>query len=151
MNDFDFDYDNLSENSEQAFTELERYFSSELDLDLQHAKTPSDRQSAYISYMSKTIAAASACNVAIGDEWQIPSHGAAYSVADEVKDFQAAVRRVILEIKITSARETKQNTYVLSGPDKETIPHLVDRMREIIDAARVTVDQHDSHYGDLDQ
>lgn len=146
-----FNFDNLPDDAEQAFLQLERYFDSELRIDLHHAGSVSDHESAHIEYMSKTIAAASACGVDIGDDWQIPSHGSDHSVIDEVKDLQSGVQRVILQIRIMSARENKQNTYVLSGPDKEKIRHFVDRIKEIIDAAKLSVDKHDSLFGYLDK
>ena len=81
----------------------------------------------------------------------MPSHNSEYSVIGNVKDFQSAVHRAIIQIKIRGAREKKQNTYVLSGPDKEKIRHFVDRIKEIIDAAKLSVDKHDSLFGYLDK
>lgn len=153
-NDFEFgsfNFDNLPDDPEQAFIQLERHFTSELELDLHHASSAPDRESAYIEYMSKTVGAAAACGVDIGDHWQIPSHASEYSVVDNVRDFQSAVRRVILQTRIAAARENKQNTYVLSGPDKEKIRHFVDRIKEIIDAANLSVDKHDSLFAYLDK
>lgn len=146
-----FNFDSLNDDAEQAFIQLERHFQAELGLHLHGANNNSARESAHIEYMSKTIAAASACGIDIGGDWQIPSHGSEFSVIDTIKDFQSGVHRVILQIKIMRARENKQNTYVLSGPDKEKIRHFVDRIKEIIDNAKLSVDKHDSLFGYLDK
>ena len=149
--DLNFNFDNLPDDPKEAFTQLERHFASELDVDLSHAQNEIDRQSAYIRYMSKTIATASTCGIEIGDRWETPSHGSEYPIIDHVKDFQTAVHRAILQIKITSAWENRQDSYVLSGPDKEKIRHLVDRIKQVIDATNLPVDKHDSLFRYLDK
>lgn len=149
--DFGFDFDSLPDDQERSFVELESHFTWELEIALKNAQTPADRESAYIEYMGKTLAAASACDIDLGSNWSVPSYSSEYPVSDHVKDFQIAARRVILQIKILSAREKKQNTYVLSGPDKEKIRHFVDRIKQIIDTAALTIDKHDSLFGYLDK
>jgi hypothetical protein len=146
-----FNFDSLPDDPRDAFIELERYFASELEADLYQAQSAVDRQGAYIRYMSKTIAAGSTCGIDIADEWETPSHGSEHSVVDYVKDFEAAIHRAILQIKITSAWENRADSYVLSGPDKEKIRHLVDRIKQIIDVANLPVDKHDSLFGFLDK
>jgi len=145
-----FNFDDLSDDPVQAFVQLERHFTLELNLDLRRAGTSHD-ESAHIEYMSKTIAAASECGVDIGGAWRVPSYDSEHSVIGKVKDFQSAVHRVILQIKIRNARENKQSTYVLSGPDKEKIRHFIGRIKEIIDAAKLSIDKHDSLLGYLDK
>lgn len=129
MNDFP-EFDDLPDDPEVAFVRLYESHNAEFQ-DI--AKSANDSRAAAADFMNSMLGIARGLDIEGFDQWAVPEDW------DEIhsvfNNFDRAVKRYVMEVKIRKSRVTKVYSVALNRDDKERIHALVAQIREVISTA----------------
>jgi hypothetical protein len=142
----DLDFNSLPDDPELAFVAVEQHLRSELNdrLNLIDENGYEATNSMYITYMSKTAAAATAYGIEMPKAWNIPSHSINHSLTETYKDFVVDVDHITMQIRIGHARNHRRYSYALSDSDKRKIRHFGEQIKVIIDESNAPIPKTES-------
>lgn len=129
MNDFP-EFDDLPDDPEVAFVRLYERHHREYQ---EQAKLSDDGRVASVDFMNTMLGIARGLQIGGFDQWEVPEEW------DEVyatfTNFDRALKRFVMEIKVRKSRVTKVYSVALAPDDKERIHGLVAQIREVISSA----------------
>jgi hypothetical protein len=142
----DLDFNSLPAEPELAFVAVEQHLRSDLNdrLSLVDENGYEATNSMYITYMSKTVAAATAYGIEMPRSWNIPSHSVNHSLTETYKDFVVDVDHITMQIRIAQARNHRQYSYALSDTDKRKIRHFGEQIKVIVDDSNAPIPKKES-------
>jgi hypothetical protein len=140
------DFTTLPDDPELAFVAVEQHLRNDLFQMLREIDENGYEasNSAYICYMSGTIAAATAYGLEMPKSWSVPSHNVNVSLTDAYKDFITDVDHITIQIKIAHARNHRRYSYALSDPDKRKIRHFGEQIKAIVDESDLPLPKKES-------
>ncbi|TPI28783.1 hypothetical protein FJW07_30630 [Mesorhizobium sp. B3-1-9] len=125
------DYEGLPDDPELAFVRLVDFFDQKLK-EAVRGSDDDDTRLHLIEHMNSILGAATALHIHALGSFRLPDWESTYNVH---RDFDLAVKSVVLQIQIQKARVTKLYSVNLNTADKERIHHLVRQIRETLEAA----------------
>ncbi|MBY2983104.1 hypothetical protein [Rhizobium leguminosarum] len=143
MNDFP-EFDDLPDDPEVAFVRLYEKHSEEYRHRSDNAQ---DGRTAAVDFMNDMIGIAQGLGLEGFDNWTIPEDW------DEIwpafNNFDRALKRYVMEVKIKKSRVTKVYSVQLSPEDKQRIHHLIREIRDILASADLQDRKRDSLFNKL--
>src|SRR5258707_13512 len=124
------EYDNLPDDDEIAFVQLERGFREELIKTITQTSNQHPTSLAYLEYINRTIAAARGLTLPILQDQQTPNLDQASGV---YPSFGVAVEDCLIQIRIRHARRAKGYSVKLDHATREKIRHYLSQIRAIVD------------------
>jgi hypothetical protein len=142
----ELDFNSLPDDPELAFVAVEQHLRSELHdrLNTVDENGYEATNSMYITYISKTVAAATAYSIEMPKSWTIPSHSINHSLTDTYKDFVIDVDHITMQIKIAHSRNHRRYSYALSDTDKRKIRHFGEQIKVIIEESNAPLPKRES-------
>lgn len=119
-------YENLSEDNQVAFLQLEKEFRSELET----AQEDQNSNWSHITadYMNKTLAAAAALDVDALSGFSVNTRDDNEHI-ENFNDFLRAVDNVIIQIRIANSRNRNAMSVGLTEAQKTKIHHFIEKIR----------------------
>lgn len=131
MNDFP-EFDNLPDDPEVAFVRLyERHHKEYLN----NVRTDQDTRAEAADFMNTMLGIARGLDIDGFNEWTVPEEWD--DIYPTFTNFDRALKRFVMEVKVRKSRVTKIYSVTLSHDDKERIHALVTQIREIISKADI--------------
>jgi hypothetical protein len=140
------DYDSLPDDPHMAFVKLVEHFDQELKEDVTGFSDNEDTRLFLIGHMNKILGAARALHIDQLGAWSLPDYDEAYGVH---RDFDLAVKSIVLQVQIQNARVTKIYSVSLDTASKARIHNLVRQIRELIEASDITERKRNSLFAKL--
>jgi hypothetical protein len=135
-------FDDLPDEPELAFVQVHQGFQDELEEKLRETENSFASHSAYVRYMSKTKAAATELGIEALSPWVVPSSsGSDFTI---FYDFDSAVTAMLTQIQIRHARRDRRYSVRLNTAERERIRHLLNQVREIVDAMDLPLNKRDA-------
>ncbi len=129
-------YTDLPEEDEQAFMQLEKKFRAEMNEELNEAEQRQvNNDTAYLSYINRTVAAAKTLHLGILQDFEIPSHRV--NLWDAYQEFNTIVEHYMVQIQIAHGRRVRGYSVRLDPSTKSKIRHYLEKIREIVDRLEV--------------
>ncbi len=129
-------YTDLPEEDEQAFMQLEKKFRAEMNEELNEAEQRQvNNDTAYLSYINRTVAAAKTPHLGILQDFEIPSHRV--NLWDAYQEFNTIVEHYMVQIQIAHGRRVRGYSVRLDPSTKSKIRHYLEKIREIVDRLEV--------------
>jgi hypothetical protein len=104
-----------------------------------HCRRPEERQinndTAYLSYINRTVAAAKTLHLGILQDFEIPSHRT--NLWDAYQEFNTIVEHYMVQIQIVHGRRVRGYSVHLDPCTKSKIRHYLEKIREIVDRLEV--------------
>ena len=132
----DGEYIELPEEDEQAFLQLEKKFRAEMNEELkEYEERQVNNDTAYLSYINRTVAAAKTLHLGILQDFEIPSHRA--NLWDAYQEFNTIVEHYMVQIQIVHGRRVRGYSVRLDASTKSKIRHYLEQIRQIVDRLEV--------------
>jgi hypothetical protein len=148
----DFEWENLPDDPELAFVQLEKHFRGNLESGLNDSNNGHHSDWLQIEYANHVIAAANALGFDFLKDWKIPSHQVGgVNIYDFYKDFSTAVSGIVLQININSIRQHRRYSVAFSPADKERIRHYAHQIKTILDTAELPIAKKDDLFKKLNR
>ncbi|MEH6521117.1 hypothetical protein [Sulfitobacter sp.] len=133
-------YDDLPDNDQQAFMQLEEAFRNILERETEDQNSNFDYWAA--QYMNKTIAAAKALNIDPVNEYAVDSYNT-QNFSENYIRFRADVDNIVVQMQILTSRRKKSLSVGLSGEQKTKVLALVEKIRLAIENSTANQDKKD--------
>lgn len=131
MNDFP-EFDDLPDDAEVAFVRLyERHHKEYLD----NVRDDKDSRAEAADFMNTMLGIARGLEIEGFNEWTVPEEWD--DIYPTFTNFDRALKRFVMEIKVRKSRVTKIYSVSLGHEDKERIHGLVAQIREVISKADI--------------
>lgn len=128
-------FDDIPDDPELAFLELEKRFSQELARTLNESFGDSDSTEDYLRYMSRTLAAKQALGLSVLGDWSVPA-APNFSI-DLYRNFRSDVEHYRTTFEIRHSRRNKGLTVRFDATAKAKLRHYLTQIREIVDKLEV--------------
>jgi hypothetical protein len=129
MNDFP-EYDDLPDDPEVAFVRLYERHNEEYQ---DRIRGEQDTRAEAVEFMNTMLGVAQGLGIAGFDDWTIPEDWD--EVYSAFTNFDRALKRYVMEVKVRKSRVTKVYSVQLSDDDKERIHGFIREIRDILTKA----------------
>lgn len=140
MNDFP-EFDDLPDDPEVAFVRLYERHHQEYQ---EQSNVAQDGRGAAADFMNTMLGVARGLDIEGFETWEVPEEWD--DIYPVFTNFDRALKRFIMEIKVRKSRITKVYSVSLSPDDKERIHALVAQIREVISSADLEERKRNSLY-----
>lgn len=131
MDDF-LEFDDLPDDPEIAFVRLYVKYHADFQEQIRDAN---DTRAASVDFMNSMLGIARGLDIDGFQEWEVPHDWD--DVYSTFNQFDRALKRYVMEVKVRKSRVTKVYSVTLSNDDKERIHALVTQIRDIISKADI--------------
>lgn len=140
-------YADLPDDPELAFVQLESHFRKQMEIDI--AESDDGGTIAYYKsrYINQTIAAARALDIEGIRDYSLPDSES--NVWSYFETFSSDANNITIQIKIRSARRTKQYSVRLSSSDKRKIHHYIEQIRDTVENSNCGIEKREAIYKKL--
>jgi hypothetical protein len=129
MNDFP-EYDDLPDDPEVAFVRLYERHNQEYQ---EQTHGVQDTRSAAVEFMNTMLGVAQGLEILGFENWTIPEDWD--DIYPVFTNFDRALKRYVMEVKVRKSRVTKVYSVQLSPEDKERIHNLIREIRDVLTTA----------------
>ena len=140
-------YDDLPDDHELAFAQLEFHYKSKLEADIETTDQGSTITYYKLRYINQVIAAAKALNVDVIKDYTAPS--GERDIWATYETFETDVMNLIIQIRINHARRKRQFSVALDGAAKQKIRHYIEQIRLLVEASDLPTNKKDSIFKKL--
>lgn len=142
----ELDYENLPDDPNLAFVKLVGHFDEVLRVETENAGYNDDTRLYLIRHMNSILGAARALDITTFNSWDVAEWDNVYS---EHPKFDLAVKNLVIQINIRSARVGRVYSVQLDTPTKERIHHLCKKIREAINSSDLDERKQNSLFSKL--
>lgn len=145
----DEELENLPNDPQQAFVQLERIVRNKLHKSLDNANDGYSINEFRLSYMSTILGAAKSYNINILEGWNLPSRSD--DISDLYTNFISDVDHATIQLRIQNSRDTRQFSVALDSAAKNKIHHFIEKIRLIVEKADLEEHKKNSLYDRLNK
>jgi len=136
-------YDDLPDDDQQAFMQLEAEFRKELERETEDHNSNFDYWAA--QYMNKTIAAAKALEINPVSQYPVDTFNT-QTFGESYIAFRADVDNIVVQMRILTSRRRKSLSVGLTGEQKTKVLGMVEKVRAEIEQSSANQDKKDKIY-----
>lgn len=142
-------YDNLPDDHELAFAELEGHFRHKLESDMAGSDQGDEVAFMMLQYINQVVAAAKALGIEAVAAYEVPANE--NQIWDYHKQFSTDVMNIVIQIRINHSRRRRKFSVKLSGEDKRKIHHYIEQIRLLVEQSDCTQEKKDSLFKKLSE
>jgi len=142
-------YDNLPDDNELAFVELESHFRQQLESDIGNSDQGAEIAYMKLQYINQIVASAKALSIEPIAAYEVPVNE--NDIWDFHKEFSTDVMNLTIQISINHSRRKRKFSVPLSGPEKQKIRHYIEQIRLLVEESDYSQDKKDSVFNKLSE
>lgn len=139
-------YDDLHDDPELAFIELESTYRGEMQSKIEKIKGGYIGVY-YIEYINRTLAAARALDLDILKDWKVPNRED--DIDRSFEQFSLDVEFFIVQIQVRHGKRRKTYSVLIDHPTKEKIRHYISYIKDIIDKSDLPPRKREAIYSKI--
>lgn len=140
-------YDNLPEDPQLAFVQLEIHFRKEAQHRIEQSDQGNEINEYQLQYINQVTVAARALGIEQLSAYEVPFND--NQMWELYTRFRTDVENLVIEIRIHHSRRKRQFSVALEEPQKQRIRHYIDQIRQTVEESDCSQDKKDAVYKKL--
>ncbi|GAB5486304.1 MAG: hypothetical protein Pars93KO_27380 [Parasphingorhabdus sp.] len=142
-------YDNLPDDPQLAFAQLEGHFREEVQSKIEQSDQSNEINEYQLQYINQVTAAARALRIGQLSAYEVPFNE--NNIWQLYSRFRSDVENLVIQIRIHHSRRKRQFSVALEEPEKQRIRHYIEQIRQMVEESDYSQDKKDAVFKKLSE